>query len=61
MLVLSKKEFLEQFDLEYSYGCRLIDIIEDNGQEVYYCQDGTNTLKEEFSIPELGNITKWNI
>ena len=42
-----KKEFLEQFDSSM-YGCRLIDIIEDNGQEVYYCQDGTNTLKRVF-------------
>jgi len=30
------------------YDCKVNDIVEDNGQEIYYCQDGTNTLKRVF-------------
>jgi hypothetical protein len=42
-----KKEFLEQFSSSM-FGCRVNDIIEDNGQEIYYCQDATNTLERVF-------------
>lgn len=42
-----KKEFLEHFDSSM-FDCRVYDIVEDNGQELYYCQDGTNTLERVF-------------
>jgi len=33
-----KKEFLEQFSASMIY-CKINDIIEENGQELYYCHD----------------------
>jgi hypothetical protein len=41
-----KKEFVEQFTSDMFY-CRVNDIIEENGQELYYCH-GDNTLTRNF-------------
>jgi hypothetical protein len=41
-----KKEFLEKFSA--SFGCKVDDIIEDNGQEIYICNNGTSTVSREF-------------
>jgi hypothetical protein len=46
-----KKQFLEQFDASM-FGCRINDIIEDNSQELYYCENGDNTLKRVFDSIE---------
>jgi hypothetical protein len=42
-----KKEFLEQYTASM-YGCTVNDIKEDNGQEIYYCSDGTNSINRNF-------------
>jgi hypothetical protein len=41
-----KKAYLEEFNL--SMGCRLDDIIENNGQEIYTCNDGSTTVTRTF-------------
>jgi hypothetical protein len=41
-----KKEFLEQFSTGMNL-CRIDDIKEQNGQEVYYCHDD-NTITRKF-------------
>ena len=41
-----EKEFLKQFTTAMIY-CRVHDIIEDNGQEIYYC-NGTNSIIRDF-------------
>lgn len=42
-----KKEFLEQYTATM-YSCTVNDIKEDNGQEIYYCSDGTNSISRNF-------------
>jgi hypothetical protein len=42
-----KKQFVEQFSASMS-GCMVKDIIEDNGQELYYCDDGKITVSRNF-------------
>jgi len=41
-----KKEFVEQFTSEMS-ACKVYDIIEENGQELYYCR-GDSTITRNF-------------
>jgi hypothetical protein len=41
-----KKEYLEKFSV--SFGCRLDDIIENNGQEIYTCHNGSTTITRTF-------------
>jgi hypothetical protein len=41
-----KKEFVEQFTSEMS-ACRVYDIIEENGQELFYCH-GNSTISRNF-------------
>lgn len=42
-----KKEFLEQFSASMIY-CKVDDIIEENGQELYYCHDTSNAISRKF-------------
>jgi hypothetical protein len=42
-----KKEFLEQFSASMIY-CKIDDIIEENGQELYYCHDISNAISRIF-------------
>lgn len=41
-----KKEFLEKFSV--SLFCKVNDIMEDSGQEIYICDHGTSTVGREF-------------
>jgi hypothetical protein len=42
-----KKEFLEQYTATM-VGCKVNDIKEDSGQEIYYCNDGINSVTRTF-------------
>lgn len=42
-----KKEFLEQYSAAM-FGCMVKDIIETNGQELYYCEDGLSSISRSF-------------
>ena len=42
----TKQGYLEKFSL--SMGCNLDDIVEDNGQEIYTCHDGSTTVTRKF-------------
>jgi len=43
----NEKSYLERFSVS-NYGCRVDDIIEDNGREMYACHDGTTTVTRTF-------------
>ena len=47
-----KKQYLEQFD--NTFGCKIEDIIEDNGKEIYYCHD------KQSSIDRIFDSKSWN-
>ena len=42
-----KKEFVEQYSASM-FSCIVNDIKEDNGQEIYYCNDRTNSITRTF-------------
>lgn len=43
----NEKAYLERFSVS-NYGCRVDDFIEDNGQEIYVCHDGSTTVTRTF-------------
>lgn len=43
----NEKSYLERFSVS-NYGCRVDDFIEDNGQEIYVCNDGSTTVTRRF-------------
>lgn len=43
----NEKSYLERFSVS-NYGCRVDDFIEDNGQEIYVCHDGSTTVTRTF-------------
>ena len=42
-----KKQFLEEFGV-YMNACKVNNIVEDNGQELYYCHDESNSIERTF-------------
>jgi len=42
-----KKEAMEQYQVSL-YACQVDDIVEENGQELYYCHDDSNTISRNF-------------
>lgn len=43
----NEKSYLERFSVS-NYSCRVDDFIEDNGQEIYVCHDGSTIVTRTF-------------